>query len=319
MRGWAVGRCALSRCVTVALLAGCSGSQAPIDAPGSTARAALAERPWVARKATSSDLLYVIGGARVYILSYPAGELVDSFSVTNPSQLCSDSQGNVFLTLASNKVAEYPHGDTTPSRTLNDPGEGPIGCAVDPMTGDLAVANGGDESGNNTNVVVYVGGSGPPETFTDATFAHFGWCGYDNEGNLFVTGVGRNPSDQFRFAELQRGSSTFTDITLDKTILGGGAGSVQWDGKYMAVAAGNGIIYRTAGSSGTVLGTVTLKTRKPLTIFWIQGNRILSRYATTKLGLWKYPRGRAPLAEIQNFVVGKNEVTGVTVSVAPNR
>ncbi len=217
------------------------------------------------RKATSSDLFYVIGDEQLYMLSYPAGQLVGSFSVTGPRQLCSDSQGNVFLTLASDQITEYAHGGTTPIRALTDPREGPTGCSVDPTTENLAVANGGNGSGSNANVVVYAGGRGSPETFTDASFAHFAFCGYDNAGNLFANGV--SPSGEFRLAELPKGSSTFTDITLDKRVVGGGGGSIQWDGKYVALAAQEGLIYRISGSSGHVLGTVKLKSPEAVSDF----------------------------------------------------
>jgi hypothetical protein len=314
------GRYTLGICAATAMLGGCNGSQPPLGGPvaaSKTVSMATVTRPNNTRleqKATSSDLLYVIGHETLYMLSYPAGQFVGSFSVNGPRQLCSDGQGNVFLTLASDQIVEYAHGGTTPVRTLSDPGEGPTGCSVDPTTGNLAVANGGNGSGSNTNVVVYTGDSGSPETFTDASFAHFAFCGYDNAGNLFANGV--SPSGQFRLAELPKGSSTFTDITLDKRVVGGGGGSIQWDGKYLALAAQEGLIYRITGSSGHVLGTVKLNARKPYPIFWIQGNRIVSHYAITKLGLWKYPEGRKPIGKIEGFLIGGGGVGGVTVSVA---
>ncbi|HVR45242.1 MAG TPA: hypothetical protein VMT95_01180 [Candidatus Binatia bacterium] len=315
-----LGRCTLGIFAATAMLGGCDGSHPPLGGPVAASKMVAiatttrADNTRLLRKATSSDLLYVIGGDRVYMLSYPTGQPFGSFSVNGPRQLCSDGKGNVFLTLDSDQIAEYPHGSTTPIRTLSDPGEGPTGCSVDPTTGNLAVANGGSGSGSNANVVVYAGGSGSPETFTDASFAHFAFCGYDNAGNLFANGV--SPSGQFRLAELPKGSSTFTDITLDKRVVGGGGGSIQWDDKYMALAAQEGLIYRITGSSGHVLGTVKLKARKPYPIFWIQGNRIVSHYAITKLGLWKYPSGGRPISKIAGFLIGRSGLGGVTVSVA---
>jgi hypothetical protein len=312
------GRKVLGVCAVAALTA-CGGSQAQPAGSVPEGAAALALVPGKTLsegKTQTSNLMYVVGGGeRMYILSYPGGELIDSFSVTGPNELCSDGNGNVFLTLVSNQIAEYTHGGSTPVRILNDPGQYPEGCSVDPTTGALAVANSGYENGSNANVIVYPGGTGTAETFTDSSFLHFGFCGYDNSGNLFVSGTG--PSGQFRLAELQKGSPTFTNITLNRPVVAGGGGSVQWDGKYMAVAAQQGIIYRTAGASGDVLGTVKLKSRLSYPFFWIQGDRIVAHYATTKLGLWRYPAGRAPISKIGSFLTRKGGFGGVTVSVAP--
>jgi hypothetical protein len=307
------------------IFTGCGGSQPPIGAPGAMATGTQPDRWWAVRRATSSDLLYVIGGdSRIYMLSYPGGDPLESFSVRFPNQLCSDNQGNVFVTLnspsAGSQISEYPHGAMTPIKTLSDPGDGAIGCSVDPTTGNLAVANGGNGTARNANVVIYPGGSGSPETLTDPSFSRYEFCGYDNEGNLFVDGNGPGPSYPFRFAKLPKGSSTFTDITLDKSLVG--EGSVQWDGQYITVGVIQHVgqqteVYRVAGSSGHVIGTVTLKARKPDPILWIQGNRIIGRYAVRSLGLWKYPAGGRPVSKIGGFVSDRRGVGSTTISVAP--
>jgi hypothetical protein len=55
---------------------------------------------------------------------------------------CLDASSNVYIAdFASNDIVEYAHGGTTPINTIHDRYGFPIGCSVDPTTGDLAVAN----------------------------------------------------------------------------------------------------------------------------------------------------------------------------------
>lgn len=296
---------ALSSCVVAALLVGCGETQTPMGAP-----AALQQGRMNSTRATNSDLLYVLGGDKLFVLSYPSGQLLMSASVSNASQICSDREGNVFVTLNTDQIAEYAHGGTTPIKTLSDP-ESPVGCSADPTTGNLAVAN-------LANVAIYEGSSGSPRTLTDPNFTNYFFCGYDNAGNLFVDGNGLGPSYEFRLAELPKGSSTFTDITLDKPVPSGTAGSVQWDGKLVAVGIDDGrLIYRVAGSSGHVVGTVSLRTRKPAFAFWIQANRVISRAGERTLGVWKYPAGRKPIDKIAGFPIDQGGLWAETVSVEP--
>ena len=52
--------------------------------------------------------------------------------------MCTDASGNVYMT-NENAVVEYPHGGTSPVRTVRIPGAQTMYCSVDPTTGDLAV------------------------------------------------------------------------------------------------------------------------------------------------------------------------------------
>ena len=59
-----------------------------------------------------------------------------------PYGQCTDKSGNVFITqFEASEVTEYAHGGTNPTKTLDTPGVNPVGCSVDPKTGNLAVAN----------------------------------------------------------------------------------------------------------------------------------------------------------------------------------
>ena len=127
------------------LIAGCAN--APVI-PGSTGpHAAGALSSSVRPQTKLGDLLYYSGagqyGNETYMLSFPKGELIGSFA--GDGALCPDSAGNVWLAgypnkFVSKELAEFAHGGETPIRTLDVPSL-PNDCAVDPVTGNIAVVS----------------------------------------------------------------------------------------------------------------------------------------------------------------------------------
>jgi hypothetical protein len=115
MRGLILGRFALAIGVAAALSAGCSASQSPI-ATGTQG----AVYPQRAGSTTSGDLLYVTADGTSYVLTYPQGQVVGTIN-SGASGACSDAQGDVYLT-GGLIVAEFAHGATTPSRTVDRSG-----------------------------------------------------------------------------------------------------------------------------------------------------------------------------------------------------
>lgn len=99
---------------------------------------------WISANAKNRKLLYVTGSSlgNVYIFSFPQmvyqGDISD---LSVPGGECADKKGNVWIALqGSSMLNEYAHAGTTPIATLSDPGI-PVGCSVDPLTGNLAVTN----------------------------------------------------------------------------------------------------------------------------------------------------------------------------------
>jgi DNA-binding beta-propeller fold protein YncE len=286
----------LGFCAAVAMLAACGGSQ-PIGAPGAMTQsrpiATHAERggSWMRPEASSDALLYYSdGGETVYVLSYPRGKLVGTLKGFDGAQgVCSDSAGNVFITVSyTENVIEYAHGGTEPIATLGDYGYYPLGCAVDPVTGNLAVANVAAFNQSAGTVAIYTGARGKPTDYTAPGFSGYRWCVYDGSGNLFVDGNNG-------LTEMPYGEQSFTDISL--SVIGEG---LQWDGQYLAlVDPSSKVVYRVAvsGSSGTVVRTINFR---GLFValgndFVLQGTKIVMPYATqsyvNRIGLWSYPRG----------------------------
>jgi hypothetical protein len=321
-------RYALSIIVAATTVAGCGGgSQPSVGPPGaipqSSARATHAEpgKSWMLPEARRQDLLYVSANVtgEIYIFSYPHGSLVGTITgLSNPAGLCADKSGNVWAVTVTNAGAgtllEYSHGGTSPIASLTIPGTDPFGCAVDPMTGNVAVTNSGD------SVSVFAGGPSNPTTYTDSNFYHIFYCGYDDKGDLYADG---NSSTGAQLVALPKGASSLEDVTVNAPI--NYPGAVQWDGKYVAVAelslkvSAKVSIYRVQirGSRAKVMETTTLTGKHFIGGFqgWIQnGTYIQPNKQSHMEGFWRFPQGGNPGKNVTT--AGAQNLWGAAVSVA---
>jgi hypothetical protein len=163
--------------------------------------------------------------------------------------VCTDSVGDLYVADDSRQVIfEYAPGGSLPINVFDDAGQEPVSCAVSPLSGNLAVANG-------SNVVVYPASqSAIPVAYTTPGIASYACVGYDASGNLYADGYGEDKS--FQLATLRAGGSSLASTrvaTLNNRKHG--AGGIGWDGKYLVVADPLTYeLYRIAlqGSSGTV-------------------------------------------------------------------
>lgn len=308
-------------CALAAMLTGCSGSQAPIGSLSGMPQSVMTQSG--AQRASSyGDLLYVSqhsnSGWSVVAMTYPQGQVVNEITdINEPWGLCSDTSGNVWVP-SWDYAYEFAHGATSPTQALYSLDLFMLACSVDPTTGNLAVVASA-ESGGPT-IAIWTQGGGNP-TFYSPPFR--AWSdGYDDQGNLFIDGS--SDSQSFLFAELPKGSSTFTTITLDQPAKW--PGSVQWDGKYITVSTLNPsepkgrhhVVYRVqiSGSTGHVVDTVYLDHAISAVGSWVQGNTIIGVQRNLHgFRLWHYPKGGRPFEKLTGFL----EAWGVTVSVAPSR
>jgi hypothetical protein len=292
----------LTSCAAAAMLAGCGGSQPPIGALGalsqSRAIATHAERgkSWMLPEAKAQDLLYVSRNSpgEISVYSYPKGKLMGNLTVAGAFGLCTDAKGDIFAISTENQVIyEYAHAGTEPFATLYDEGNSPNGCAVDPSSGNLAVAGGGL---SNANFAIYQNAQGTPTVYKDGSAERFTFCTYDSNGNLFAGGS--------VLIELPNGSSSFVGIPV-QGIHEFAAPGIQWDGSYIALQGiadskkGPGTIYQIQvfGSTATVVNEVNLTDRinkNPYlgAQFWIGDGTIVNPESTNRnVGLWRYPQG----------------------------
>jgi hypothetical protein len=255
---------ALTSCVAAAMLAACGGSQPPIGAPGAIPKtSAVATHTarggsWMLPEAKSEDLLYISndGDATVSVFAYRSGRLVGTLTGFGvPWGLCSDKAGNVFVTdWSKEQVVEYLHGGSNPIKTLEDPYYSPDDCAVDPLTGDLAVASlsgQGSVSYPAGDISIYAKAQGVPKVYTIATNPHFVACAYDDVGNLFADAFGYNYGRLFQMVELARHHKNLVELRFRPQLSpSDGPAGLQWDGKYIALAIANNTIYQYSVRNG---------------------------------------------------------------------
>ena len=276
------GRLALLSCAAAALLAGCGGAQPPIGAPGAMPQS----RAMETHRQTTSDgsLLYVSSDRLdiVFVYSYPDGVLQNELTedVSGTMGLCSDSGGDVFVANSEKaNIAEFAHGASSPKEILTEE-EAPQGCAVDPSTESLAVANEG-----TSGIAIFPAGSTEPTYYHVPGISSAFFCGYDASGDLFVDGTREGSSSGFGIAELRSGETSFRAIKLSHKIHRPGA--VQWDGEYITVAdagANQATIYRLrlSGSKASVVGAVHVKGAHRLGQSLILGSNVVVPFAPHK-------------------------------------
>ena len=318
-------------CMAAVMLASCGALQptgeSPAAMPWSSVSAGYVgqHRPPMSLQARNNDLLYVSNeSGDVFYYTYPGGRFVGSIQDGGRSGLCSDSRGDVFIVDDyTQEIQEYPHGSNDMTNTLDDYGNYPYGCSVDPTTGDLAVAGGIGKS--TANIAIYKSAQGLPAFYMAPSLFSFYYCTYDEQGNLFIEG-----EDNHRhavLAELAKNGASLSIISLNRE-LSRGAAAIEWDGTYLAVAvpkktAGPTDIYqvRVSGHFGTVVNTIELRDGGDLdrhggasAQFWLQGNTIIEPKVPVRgIGLWSYPAGGRPKKLIR---LGNARAWGITVSLA---
>lgn len=298
------------------MLAGCgaaSSNPSPIAA-GSSVHSR-ASHSWAAPEAKSSNLLYIsdLSDQVVTMYSWPKGKQLGQITgFFNPEGLCVDKSGNVWVTNDTSEgvhqITEYAHGGTTPIANLIDNDGRTNACSINPVTGDLAVANFFGVTGQGS-ISIYKNAGGTPLKYIDPDIYYYYYCGYDNKGNLFVDGW--SSGSTFAFGELPTGGSKLKTITLNHGITY--PGGVQWDGKHVAIGDQYGPIYQfdIKGQKGTEVGSTPLNGEKQIVQFWIQGGKVIGpNEHSANVMLWDYPAGGSPIKTL----TGPGE--GATVSLA---
>lgn len=307
--------------IASALLAGCGGSQPPLVAPGTIQQsipiAAHVERDgsWMLPEAKKDTLLYVSADYGVTVYSYPSARQVGVLNGPDGQGLCSDKDGNVFVTyLQGNAVYEYAHGATQPMRILYayDYSEdfNPYGCSVDPTTNTLAVTG-----LDGYDVFFFKDETGMPTVYRNP-YSYGYFCTYDDRGNFFEHG-GKDD-----IAELPRGSSTFENIHMSRRI-GEGFFGVAWDGSFLSTIAGTSASsvfdyrIRVKDSHATIISSTKIVRGRWLRQFTIYKGHFISpvwnvAQHTTQVAIWHYPGFGKTVGKIE----GLSEPVGTTISVS---
>lgn len=277
----------------LATLVGCATSTTTpatqhFDGAGSWTRVASSTGPFIYGAAY---------GAYVNIFTFSGQQVGALFGFGEATGVCSDGSGDVFvLDSQRDLIYEYLPGGSLPVYVFDDRYETPSGCAVDPTTGDLAVANTKLPGHNNIpNVAIFVPGSyEPPTLYTTPYIGSYSFCTYDPAGNLYVDGLGAE--QELELAELPAGTNQLVRIPVSGiNNHHHKPAAVQWDGQYLAVGDRlAGVIYRisVSGSVATIFQTVTIRGwyHRTAANFDIVGKKLLFP-AFEKLFFYKYPAG----------------------------
>lgn len=199
-------------------------------------------KSWVSPLAKGTQyLLYVAdtggtGNYDIYNYKSQAGHLFGtlhpgSFGFSMPAGSCEDTSGNVYIVDAgSGLLWQFPHGSSSGTSVAITNAMMPLGCSVDPTTGNIAVSNFG-----NSTMNIFQGGFSGTQMLSTALEPYMWGPGYDPSGNLFV----ESELKQFTSIELEElpaGSSTWQVISLPNQACGNPfcfPDSVQWDGTYL--------------------------------------------------------------------------------------
>lgn len=268
----------LSRLLGDTLVAAVRPARVRLDRSKSWIAPDIARRP---RKLFISDA----ATADVYIFSMPDLTLLATIAgFSEPQGMCSDTLGNVWVTdTGATEIVQLSR-DGAVIGTLGDPDGYPVGCAVDPATGNLAVANlfnftNRPFSSGSGEVEIYVGPAhSGPTSLDNPDQYYYDFPAYQRgpstaakrgstiaQSNLFVDG--ENATGVFMLSELTAGTTAFFTINIS-----GGTihvpGLVQWyrSGPYLAVGDQEcggvhaACIYQVAisGTTGTITGVTNL-------------------------------------------------------------
>ena len=297
----------------VALVA--CGSPDSSGAPATVAEAARAlaqhggSASWRSRNA-NADLLYVsdLGTNAVDVYSYPA--LQSQGTLTGfkaPHGICVDKAGDVFITnTGMSQILEYAHGGTTPIATLDDAGFSPVACAIDPKSGDVAVANLTVSRGSGEgNLAIYPAGGGAATTYTAPNVYFYYACTYDAKGDLFVDGSTQHVN-AFGLAEMPRGAGAFSPVTLDQSIET--PGGLAWKRNHLVVddqgiASDGSTIFEftVANGYGTEVGVTPLYDSIDVAEFAFEGGSVIGPDASGIVYIWRYPPGGSPRKALGGF------------------
>jgi len=260
--------------------------------------------------ASGSKLLYVsdLTTFDVDVYAFPSLARVGKLTgLKEPQGECTDSAGDVWIASTLNQqIVEYAHGGTSPIAKLGDPVGYPVGCAVDPASGDLAVTNRDDFSGP-ASVLVYRHARGTPVSYGNAVQYYDYFAAYDGAGDLYVSGA--SVKNAYALAVLRHGQRAMSilRVTGGKLYV---AGTVAWRGATLVLGdqrCGNraaSCLYEASvsGDAARIRHTTRLLGACDVAQAWVGATQVAGGayacdYRPSRVALWAYPSGGKPQAQ----------------------
>ena len=315
-------RVALGGVALSAILAGC-GSSSPqpvpvapgssVDFNGSATTVHSRQKSWMLPAAQKQQsLLYIsnVGSASVTVYTYlNGGGLVLVGTLTGfsrPTGMCTDNTGNIWIPdYGTGTLYEYAHGGTSPIFTIKQHTGLPYDCAVDPTTGNLAVANQHPNAKYGAKGIVDVyrlkGSKGGGSYSAVNGFKNVYFVAYDNKSNLYVDAVPCPPSGCGSLKprhlgaararpqlynpglfELSNGGSYFSQLTISGATLNTPS-AINWikptlllgDQNFQGQGTNGAYKLLVSGSTATVVGTLPFKGTQQANGFWRRAGRVV--------------------------------------------
>jgi hypothetical protein len=275
---------------------------------------------------TSQSYLYIseYGGGVLDVFSWPQAQYLRSISDVNSTPLmglCTDKQGDLWVVEsgAHPQAQEFSHAGSAIG-DLNDEGEVPYGCAVDPKSGDFAMTSQEGVYDQPGSVEVWKEATGAATDYLDPTIGLMLWCGYDNTGDLFVDGLRSNGSGEFALAELPKGGGKLIDIKINGIVF---PGAIQWvnggltigDPSYKVASAVDRVAI--SGVKGSVTSRTVLKKSYEVFEGYVSDGMVIGPDdgpSISTVQLWKYPAGGKPAATLSKDSGAFNGPIGAVVS-----
>ncbi|MBV8372485.1 MAG: hypothetical protein JOY69_04430 [Candidatus Eremiobacteraeota bacterium] len=253
---------------------------------------------WMSPHAKGAALAYVsdYNNGVVYAYSYPGGQLMGAIYGSGPRGMCKNMAGQLWITYGGGTVKLYAPGGWLPIKSLLVKGYDPLGCAVNPKTGDLAVSNLNGTKGGRGSITIFTNANGKGKSFIDSAIYYFDFVAYDASGNLFADGQDNGNPKKFQLARFSGGK--FAAITIKGATINA-PGGLQFFYKDLTVgdqaaASGASVIYRMS-ESGHVIGKTVLSGSADCVQYFIYQSAVVCPNASgPNATIYKYPAGGSP-------------------------
>lgn len=250
----------------------------------------------------------------VFIYTMPGLALKGTLTgFSEPQGMCADKQGNIWITNTGTFQALKYSRTGTPLGSVSDPYGYPVGCAINPTNGDLALTDIFSDSVGQGGVVVFPNATGSPTKYVNPSQFSYYFPAYDTSGNLYADGGSNYGS--FILSVLPSGGSSMSTVNVS-----GGSinfpGGMNWDRVNNQLVVGDqecGASFfgsceyamTVSGSSATITGSTKLldydggacdADQVALAPFskYMAGPCISEGSGLSAAGRWKYPAGGTP-------------------------
>lgn len=259
---------------------------------------------WMDPSAKSQTLIYISdaqpGVGTVYVFSYPALKLIGELTgLVQPLGECADADGDVWIVdYSTSIISEYAHGATKTKATLKDVNRRPYSCAVDPKSGDLAVANVFGPGYGPGGLSIYRGARGRARFYVARSLYESYFDAYDVNGNVYVDGLTQLYNGVFAIARFD--GKKFTALTLNHSIgYPGGVAVVESNVNVGDQTYDGNAVYQFAftGSKGKLVGSTRLTGASDIRQYAILSSSLIAgngSYQSASGLVFDYPAGGAP-------------------------